>query len=113
MATVGLLAVACTPGGVDEDNNGNSTEQSGGDNDNGGNVKPANDEIWYTSSDSNIITPNSSAFGANIISNTYENGRGIITFDAPITNIGEEAFAECTTLTSLTISDSIINKVIS
>ena len=108
LAMVGLLAVACTPGGVDEDNNGNSTEQSGGNNDNGGNVKPANDEIWYTSSDGNIVTPfKTDVFGANIVSNTYENGKGIITFDAPVTSIGEQAFYYCLSLTSVTIPDSV------
>ena len=33
---------------------------------------PANNEIWYTSSDGNVITPDSrSSFGASIVSNTY------------------------------------------
>ena len=61
-------------------------------------------QILYTSSDDNIVTPTSSAtFGANIVSNTYENGQGIITFDGPVTKIGAEAFSYCKTLTSIVI----------
>ncbi len=68
--------------------------------------------IYYTSSDGNIVEPNAylsatEVFGANIISNTYENGQGIITFDAPITSIGTDAFADCHTLTSITLPNSV------
>ena len=68
--------------------------------------------IYYTSSDGNIVKPNAypsatEVFGANIISNTYENGQGIITFDAPITSIGTDAFANCHTLTSITLPNSV------
>ena len=68
--------------------------------------------IYYTSSDGNIVEPNAylsatDVFGANIISNTYENGQGIITFDAPITSIGTDAFANCHTLTSITLPNSV------
>ena len=64
-----------------------------------------NNEIWYTSIDGNIVRPASGIdtdmetgdsiliydgpyndiFGANIISNTYENGKGIIKFDGDVT----------------------------
>ena len=61
-------------------------------------------QILYTSTDGNIITPSSTAaFGANIVSNTYENGQGVITFDSLVTTIGTSAFAGCTTLSSITI----------
>ncbi len=69
---------------------------------------PANNEIWYTSTDGNIVEPHdSSVFGANIVSNTYENGKGVITFDGEVTKIGDNAFYECQSLTSITIPDSV------
>ena len=64
--------------------------------------------ITYTSSDGNIVTPyDSTAFGANIVSNTYENGVGTITFDGSVTSIGRSAFEVCSSLTSITIPNSV------
>ena len=60
--------------------------------------------IYYTSSDGNIVNPYEiDQFGAKIISNTYENGRGTITFGGLVTNIGDSAFYSCHRLTSITI----------
>jgi hypothetical protein len=45
-----------------------------------------NTQIMYTSITNNVVEPYSVSFGgANVISNTYENGVGIITFDADVT----------------------------
>lgn len=64
--------------------------------------------IQYTSSDGNIVTPPyTSVFGVNIISNNYINGQGIISFDGPITTIGNYAFYMCSNLTNITIPDSV------
>ena len=65
--------------------------------------------IYYTSSDGNIVTPstNAYAFGANIVSNNYINGQGIITFDKPVTIIGTEAFLSRKSLTSVTLPDTV------
>lgn len=61
-----------------------------------------NDEIWYTSTDGAIVTPkNSNVFGAGIVSNTYENGKGVIKFDGDVTSIGGAAFDNCTTLKTI------------
>ena len=52
----------------------------------GGNSVVANEiivphgEIWYTSIDGEIVEPsNPDAFGATILTNTYSNGKGVIT----------------------------------
>lgn len=55
-------------------------------------------EIWYTTADGSLIDKSASAdtylstFGANLVSNTYENGQGIMKFDGPVTKIGDYAF---------------------
>ena len=65
-------------------------------------------EIWYTSSDGKIVTPNETgAFGVSIKSNVYENGKGVITFDGNVTKIGYEAFDNCSRLTSVTFPESV------
>ena len=64
--------------------------------------------IIYISYYGEVVTPNKSdVFGANIVSNTYNNGQGVIVFDAPVTSIGNSAFYECSSLKSVTIPDSV------
>ena len=64
--------------------------------------------ILYESSDGRIVEPyDSNVFGAEIVSNAYENGQGMMIFDAPITSIGYGAFFRCSSLTSVTIPDSV------
>ena len=65
-------------------------------------------EIWYTSSDGEVVKPyNATVFGANIVSNTYENGKGVIKFDGRVTSIGWGAFYKCSSLTEITIPNSV------
>ena len=65
-------------------------------------------QITYTSTDGNIVTPNrTDVFGANIVSNEYKDGQGVITFDGPVTSIGDSAFLECAELASIAIPESV------
>lgn len=57
---------------------------------------PPDTEIWYTTNDETIVTSfDDTAFDATVISHTYANGKGVIAFDAPVTEIGDEAFYGC------------------
>ena len=61
---------------------------------------PPNDEIWYTSSDGKIVMPtHNSVFGVEIVSNTYNNGKGVIKFNGEVTEIGKQAFYHCDAFT--------------
>ena len=66
-------------------------------------AKLANNEIWYTTSDGTTITPKING----IVSNVYENGKGIITFSGNISQIGDSAFEDCRSLTSITLPDIV------
>ena len=75
-----------------------------------------NDEIWYVSTDGNIVEPYSGATipfadvdGNNIqiISNTYEDDKGIIRLQKECYQIGISAFGFCSSLASITIPESV------
>ena len=75
------------------------------------------DEIWYTTNDGATVKLMKFAtasvketFGADIISHTYENGKGVIKFDAPVTKVGDYAFNnlnDVENLTSVTLPNSV------
>ena len=66
-------------------------------------------KIYYTSANGEVVTPTqTNAFGANIVSNVYEDGQGVITFDREVTIIGDRAFNGCNTITSITIPETVI-----
>ena len=70
----------------------------------------ANNEIWYTTTDGKKLFPPTTEpaiFGAFLVSNTYSDGKGVLTFDDDITLIGGSAFSDCTTLATITIPESV------
>ena len=70
----------------------------------------ANCKIYYTTSDGKKLFPNitePALFGAILISNIYEDGKGVLTFDDTISSIGERTFDDCSSLASITIPDSV------
>ena len=67
----------------------------------------ANNEIWYTSSDGNIVTPFMTSSLPTIVSNTYVDGKGVIKFATDLISIGDKAFNNCDSLTSVTIPNSV------
>ena len=75
--------------------------------------RPPHDEIWYTSTDGEVVKPNSAffaptkKFGAKIISNTYQDGKGIIKLDGSVTIIGERVFNDLERLKTVIIPDSV------
>lgn len=64
---------------------------------------PADNEIWYTSTDNNVVTPTT----GNVVSNNYSNGKGVITFDTDLSEIPEKMFYNCAALSSVTLPKSI------
>ena len=72
---------------------------------------PAKNEIWYTSSNGQIVVPNAeNAFGgAKIVSNEYDKERGMfrITFDGDVECIGEYAFEWCSSLTTINLPSGL------
>lgn len=65
---------------------------------------PKNNEIWYTTSDGQTITPTS---GLSPTSNTYSNGRGVMRFASDVTSIPESAFKGIETLLSVFCPSSV------
>ena len=75
-------------------------------------VPQKSNEIWYTTTDGAVVTPtigpaDISGFGANIVSNTYENGKGVITFDGDVTLIGQNTFTFCDNLSTIIIPEKV------
>ena len=67
-----------------------------------------NNKIIYTSTNGDIVEPyDPAAFNANIVSNTYSNGQGVIEFDADLTAIKNHAFYGLSTLNSVILPPSV------
>lgn len=66
-----------------------------------------NDEIWYTSSNNDIVEPYDISAFPTILSNVYADSKGIIKFETNIEKIANYAFYECEKLISITIPNSV------
>ena len=80
----------------------------------GSNAPQPRNEIWYTSKDGDIVEPNmllkryiSEVFGVNMVSNTYQDGKGVIVFDDDVKWIGAMAFKDQCNLTSISIPEGV------
>lgn len=103
--------------------NSDAGDDDGGEGDDGGNDDGTGDdeeggdliapkyvpqtEIWYISSDEQIIEPDNDDFGAKILSNTYENGKGVIKFDDIVTRVGDSAFSYSKRLVRIAVPESV------
>lgn len=65
------------------------------------------DEIWYTTTDEQPISFVQSGWGANVISNTYENGKGIIKFDNDVLYSPSGAFKRKSTIKTIIFPNNI------
>ena len=92
LALLGMFAVGCSEGFFDDTDSGNG-------------------KIYYTSTTGDVVKPHPSAsrstFGADIISNRYSSGQGVITFSDEVTTIGKSAFYTSQDLESIIIPNSV------
>ena len=66
-----------------------------------------NYEIWYTSIDEVLISPYVYYNDANVVSNTYKNGIGVISFDREVTSVSESMFIGQNNLLSITLPETV------
>lgn len=61
-------------------------------------------QIWYTTTNAKVV----STIMSGVVSNTYENGKGIITFDRQIDVITVDAFYNCAELKSVQLPQTVM-----
>lgn len=69
-----------------------------------------NNKIYYTSNNNSTITPYSTTvFGANIVSNTFDDliNKYVIEFDGPVTQAGSNAFRSRSALSSIILPNTV------
>ena len=72
-------------------------------------IPPPTPETWkiyYTNKNESVVTPSSNSLNVNVVSNTYNNGLGIIVFDGPVTSMESGTFAYCS-FNSITIPSTV------
>lgn len=92
-----------------DDNTGNEDggdDNTGDDDDDQDLVLPPNNQIWYTTTDSLTVSTVSS-WTPIITSNTYENGKGVITFRDDVYTIPSNAFKGKTNLQTVTLPKTV------
>ncbi|MBR3677442.1 MAG: leucine-rich repeat domain-containing protein [Alistipes sp.] len=134
LAAVGTIFTACQSGSLDDGSNGGNGSGNSevyDPNNPLNNKKCSNNEILYISKSCLSMELNTyDGWGAKLISNTYENGVGRLTFNGEVTtipknafsgndllefikmpksvtSIGYRAFADCSSLTSATIGNGV------
>lgn len=92
-------------------------------------IPQPNNEIWYTTTDDNIVNCFNLPTDNDLLSNTYSDGKGVMTFEkdldeivpnmfyfqsvesvslpSSITTIGDSAFSQCTKLNSIKLHDGL------
>lgn len=72
-------------------------------------LQPRN-EIWYTSTDGQIVQPDLSIGkpALTLLSNTYENGKGVLVFEEDLETIPFGVFSFCNTLESVVFPDGVV-----
>lgn len=68
-----------------------------------------NNMIFYKTSDGKILRPQTYSFGANLVSNEYVDGQGILTFDDDVTTVGDMTFFGCSLLTDIDLPESVMS----
>lgn len=91
------------------ENNGNNENNENKDDGTNGDDTSANNVIYYTSINSSIVEPNTEQWDVNIVSNVYENGIGVITFDKDLESIGATAFSMSENLQSIELPNNVIS----
>ena len=70
---------------------------------------PKANEIWYTTTDGNALEyVSKDAFCVPITSHTYENGKGVITFESDIDRVAGCVFTDEYTLETVTLPSSVV-----
>ena len=86
---------------INDNNSGNAVEDV---------VKVPNNEVWYTTTDGEIVNLSSveNNYGNRVSDNVYKDGKGIILFSGgDLKSIGNTAFMSCTNLKSVVIPDCV------
>ena len=66
-------------------------------------------EIWYTTTDGQALSTNWPDRGSypQLVSNTYEDGRGVLVFDAPVERMPHYAFSNASTLETVCLPEAV------